>query len=103
MLEQGQEILIPILNGVGDDIDDCGNPDPNLYDSLFGFDDDEDDEVSVDTLEDVGDKSTKRRLPCKLVELQQLLQVLLCFQAWAKCSTTFDCSPKGVQTMQFAI
>ncbi len=97
MLEQGQAILLPILNGVGEGEEYVDAPDSEDCST--------DDDSDEDELANESGKATKspKRLPCTLLELQQLLQALLCFHAWAKCTKTFDCSPRGVANMKHAI
>jgi hypothetical protein len=102
MLEQGQNILLPILNGYGDAKADYIGDIEALSDEEEGSDSDSTD-ASDNNQTKQNMKGVQKRLPCTLVELQQLLQALLCFHAWAKRSSSFDCSKNGIKRMKYAI
>ena len=111
MLEQGKQIFLKLLNGHGNNEIDL-NIDSEISDvnednsvgSKGGLESDDVDGAGQNLTSNYQSKlSGCKRLPCNLVSLQELLQALLCFHAWAKCSPSFDCTKAGVERMKYAI
>jgi hypothetical protein len=107
MLEQGQQILLPLLTSIGEEYDDIyveSDEDKENHD-VCNPDQDNTSCSSVDTENDTATHSKRKKrkkIPCSLLQLQQILQALVCFYAWTK-SPSFDCSNAGIDRMRHSI
>ena len=92
MLSSGKAILLGCVSGVGLNEDDT--------------DSESDDSTTEDDAGGVPQRNnpkTSKRLRCSLLDLQELLQLMLCFHAWSKSKEAFDPTQNGIKQMKRAL